>query len=116
MLMRTKIRSALFCALLMTVSLVAMRYGRDEGYIPADDYTKSAEEVFFMFDERDVSATALSTYSANNILSIQNAESMVVSKTDEPAPTQSGSVSSAVLPPIVTPPENGLEVFGDSGD
>lgn len=112
--MRSKIKSALVCALLMTVSLVAMRYGRDEGYIPADDYINSAEEVFFMFDERETESFALSTYSANNILSIQNGESITVPDAGENIPVQSGSVSAEVLPPVVTPPENELEVFVDN--
>ncbi|MBQ7821784.1 MAG: hypothetical protein IJ391_05830 [Clostridia bacterium] len=106
--MKTKTKSTLICALLMTVSLVAMRYGRDEDYIPAESYGESAREVFFMFDESEVPVSAISYYSANNILSASGGDTYSFVVGDE-------YIASDVLPPVITPPDD-IEVFGESGD
>ncbi len=100
--MQANTRSALICALLLTVSVLAMRYGRDEGYIPADDYKETAREVFFMYDERRAAPSAVSSYSANNILATENREPQDTGQTEQ----------QEVLPPVISAPGQ-IEVFGE---
>ncbi|MBQ4137380.1 MAG: hypothetical protein IJD67_04645 [Clostridia bacterium] len=104
--MNSRVKSAVVCALLLCVSLVGMRYGRDENYLPYKEYGEVAKEVFYSCGS-DIEAGALSYYSANNIINASEKKEREASST----PDTSGS---QVLPPVITPPD-GIEVFDEAG-
>jgi hypothetical protein len=105
--MNSRVRSAIVCALLITVSLAGMRYGRDENYLPYKDYGEHAKEVFFSCDGT-LEAGAVSYYSANNILSATETEK---NKTES---SGQDTDKVQVLPPVINPPD-GIEAFDEAG-
>ncbi len=110
--MKRRIKSALLCTALTLVSLAVMRFGNDEGHLPAADYTDSAQAVFFMFDENEVAASAISYASANNIFYLQTQAEAERELSKETLTIE--SAASRILPPIVTPPDSEVEVFGEN--
>lgn len=105
--MKSRVRSALICALLLSVSLAGMRYGKDENYLPYKDYGEHAKEVFYSCDGA-LEASAVSYYSANNVLSTSETE-VYESVSAEPE-----AQKNQVLPPVITPPD-GIEAFDEAG-
>ena len=108
--MKAKIKSAVLCMCLTVVSLIAMRYGNDGAHIPALDYTESAKAVLYMIDENELYTSAISYYSANNIVYFQK-NTAVSSSPDTQAYAEKPF---EVLPPVVKPPQDGIEVFGEN--
>ncbi|MBE6605890.1 MAG: hypothetical protein E7635_02490 [Ruminococcaceae bacterium] len=109
--MKIKIKSALLCTALSFFALVMMRYGNDGAYLPASDYSESAEAVFFMLNDTDHGTpSAISFSAANNIIYIQSGQKEDILT----YATESDIYSSAsrVLPPVITPPETDVEVMG----
>lgn len=43
--MKRRSRSVVYCLLIMAVSVIGMRVGRDRDYIPANSYAQDAREV-----------------------------------------------------------------------
>ena len=108
--MKAKLKSAVLCICLTVVSLIAMRYGNDGAHIPALDYTGSAKAVLYMIDEEELYTSAISYHSANNILYFQENGTGVSGKYSQAYAEKSFDV----LPPVVKPPQSGIEVFGEN--
>lgn len=108
--MKRKLRSVVSCALLLTVSVIGMRVGRDRDYIPAKSYAQDAREVLLMLDEQcDVSA--MSTSSFGNLSRLLAGEECA-----EAHDIYDAFRERELLEPIVRPSESGLLVSGAGGD
>ena len=94
--MRKRIRSALGCAVLFTLSAVILFHGSDTG-LPSEDYGMSVREVFYMYGDTPQAVTPVS---AEHILNTLR-PSMPETPPDKDA-------SCEVLPPVLTPPRTTL--------
>lgn len=110
--MKVRIKSVVLCTLMTLFSLAVMRYGNDGGYLPAADYTESAQAVFFMFDENAGSSSAISYFSAGNILNLQSESEYTVQTDIHEQMSDIEHAATEILPPVITPPKSGIEVFG----
>lgn len=108
--MKAKIKSVVLCTCLTVVSLTLMRYGNDSAHIPALDYTESAKAVFYMTGEDELYSSAISYHSANNIVYFQENDTQNSAGCSQAYAEKSFEV----LPPVIKPPHDGIEVFGEN--
>ncbi len=97
MSLKKRIRSALGCAVLFTLSAVILFHGSDTG-LPSEDYGMSVREVFYMYGDTPQAVTPVS---AEHILNTLQPMSTEASPPGKDTPCE-------VLPPVLTPPQTTL--------
>ena len=93
--MNKKVKSAIGCAVLFTLSALILRQGSDTG-LPSEDYGMSVKEVFYMYAGE---ASAIHPTSAEHVLNFVEEKRAKTVYTDN---------TSEVLPPVIKSPQTAL--------